>query len=505
MLTLLTATFGSLSLEAGGEGHINKLKFKGILLQLDTPSDKAPNGSKGHRILIPKSVAQARVKTLIGMGVNLSSELDRHAPQRKVGVIKKAWIEGSALWISGYIWKKDFPDAEKALDSEKLGMSFEGSQVDIEDQHAHIWRVKDLIFTGAALLLKQTAAYTKTEALAASAMSAELVGIESGGFVMADKNKKIGEGVDQEQLIGLISAALEKAVSPMVTAVQAQTAAITTMHASMESNQADLTDLVEVLASKKSEGKSDDDEDDDEDDEEAAGEKVTAAKKKKKSDDDDDDDSEDEDDEDDEDDDDDEEGSGEKVTAAKVEACKECGGKGCKSCGKMKAEEGLEDLGEDVPDDMEPGKMAKDAEKQKGKKTSVTASATKQSPLRKLVNKLMAENEKMAGELKAARAETKKFQVQASKAAEAVARKSKAVVKLSASAANASKPSALFTGLVDKYDLAAGTDGAKKTMAEYNEVLNGAGITDAAQRVALKIEAERAGIVYTTAELAEMK
>ena len=174
---LITATFGALDICAAEEEHPNELKFRGVLLQLDEASTKPPNGAKGHRILVPKDVAQSRIQTLVGMGVNLSSGQDSHAPQRKVGVIKKAWIKGKELWISGTIWKKDFPDAEKALNSKKLGMSFEGSDVQIENPDAHIWKVKDLFFTGAALLYKTAAAYFKTEALAASSMYAELVGI----------------------------------------------------------------------------------------------------------------------------------------------------------------------------------------------------------------------------------------------------------------------------------------------------------------------------------------
>jgi hypothetical protein len=37
-------------------------------------------------------------------------------------------------------------------------------------------------------------------------------------------------------------------------------------------------------------------------------------------------------------------------------------------------------------------------------------------------------------------------------------------------------------------------------MAEFNEILNAAGITDPTQRIALKSEAERNGTVYITGE-----
>ena len=171
------------------------------------------------------------------------SRYDSHAPQRKVGVIKKAWIKGNELWISGIVWKKDFPDAEKELKSEKLGMSFEGSHVEIEDQQSHIWKVKDLVFTGAALLLKTAAAYAKTEALAASAMIAELVGIDNGGVRMAKSNKVTAE----DPLVAAVTATIQKGFQGVSSALEAQTAAITTLHASQESAQAE---LLEVLATR---------------------------------------------------------------------------------------------------------------------------------------------------------------------------------------------------------------------------------------------------------------
>lgn len=481
MIKLVTATWGSLTISAEEDEkqHPNSMKFEGVLLQLDEASTKPPNGAKGHRILVPKIVAQKRLDTLLGMGVNLSSEKDGHAPQRKVGVINKAWIKGSQLWISGQIWKKDFPDAEKALNSKKLGMSFEGSEVQIEDQNAHIWSVKDLVFTGAALLLKTAAAYYKTEALAASAMFAELVDIGKGGKVMAkEKGSASPGGLDTEALGKVFAAAISNAVAPLAAAVNAQTAAITSMHASIETSN---TDMLELIAGKAS----DDDEDEDE---------VQAARKKKSDSNDDDDD----DDDDDEDDDDDD------VESSKMEACS-CGGKGCDKCKKGMKAKGSDDEGEfeeldEADDDEKPGKMNKGATKEKGDKTTVTASGSVVK-LRKLVTTLMAQNEKLLNTIKAERKKNKTFQAAAEKAAERISRKSVATggLKLSAAAVAASKPSSLLLGLMDKFEMAAGAED-KKTMSEFNEFLNASGITDPTQRIALKSEAERIGIVYTAGE-----
>ena len=106
MKIILQTSWTSVSIDAAGDSHPNILPFKGVLLILDEPSTQPPNGSKGHRILIPTDVAEKRLNTLIGMGVNLSENKEGHDPQRKVGVIDKAWIKGKELWVKGKLWKK---------------------------------------------------------------------------------------------------------------------------------------------------------------------------------------------------------------------------------------------------------------------------------------------------------------------------------------------------------------------------------------------------------------
>jgi hypothetical protein len=149
--------------------HPNKLKFRGILVRLDEPSTKPPQGSQGHLIQVPTDSAQQRLTTLIGMGVNYAENLDAHDPAFKVGVIEKAWIKGNALWVSGYVWVGDFPDAEKVLSTPGMGMSMELTHVLVEDRAAEVWILEDFVFTGATFLRKTNAAYRDTEAIAAAA------------------------------------------------------------------------------------------------------------------------------------------------------------------------------------------------------------------------------------------------------------------------------------------------------------------------------------------------
>jgi len=177
MLRAQTRTSG-LTIEADA-AHPNKLKFKGILTRLDEPSTKPPQGSMEHLIQMPSDVAKKRLETLIGMGVNYAENLDAHEITHKVGVIEKAWIKGNALWVSGYVWVGDFPDAEKVLSTKGLGMSMELTHVLVEDRDADPWVLKDFVFTGATFLRKTNAAYFDTEAIAASASTSIFITTEA--------------------------------------------------------------------------------------------------------------------------------------------------------------------------------------------------------------------------------------------------------------------------------------------------------------------------------------
>lgn len=469
-MQLLTAVWDLITIEAASDTHPNELPFKGVLLQLDEPSTKPPNGARGHRILIPATVAKKRLQTLIGMGINLADgETDKHNPQRKVGVIEAAWIKGKELWIKGKIWKKDFPDAEKALRSKKLGMSFEGSDVQIVDASASVWKVADLFFTGAALLLKTAAAYSKTEALAASAAStmyAELY--KDGGSVMAKGTASNQSSAGSEFNVEAFTQALMNAVAPL-------TAAVTGMQASFEDLQ---TSIAEVQAKRKSSNEDDEDDGDDG--------------------------------EDDGDDDEDDVDASEEVTAGEVKACTVCGGKGCKECGGMKA--GIDDDADDADElenltkkplsqNNEPGALNKDADDNKGSKTSVTANAR----LRKLVKEVVAERDDLLAKNKALRAQVRTMKASAEKVADKQTRRSLASHSIAASGATnaGGKPTPLLRGLLQKNSvdmsiLAAGDDDSGITMEAFNKMLDGANL-DVAGRVALKIEAERLGLITGTA------
>lgn len=254
--------------------HPNRMKLSGVLVRLDEPSTKAPEGANGHRIYMPVEVAKRRLHTLIGMGLNYSSTLSGHAQRHKVGVIDKAWIDGKDLKVSGTIWKHDFPEAEKDLKQQGLGMSMELGDVDVASESAAVWELKDFCFLGATILWKKDAAYYRTLAIAAAASKT------IGDNMTATKKKAQPVSIDVKKLVELAaSAAAEKTaevLQPQIESLTSTLADIAKRQDALELAAAgSVTDTDEITAAKdsdacdmKAKNKSDDedDADDDEDD-----------------------------------------------------------------------------------------------------------------------------------------------------------------------------------------------------------------------------------------------
>ncbi len=151
-------------------GHPNRVGFRGVLTLVDEASDKPPAGARGHRVLLTRAAAEAALPSLLGMGVDYTPLLDRHDARRKVGVITRADIVGRQLELSGYLYGKDFPELVREMEKvgrmlhagQALGMSYEISDARIADMKAQIWTLTHVTFTGAAILRREKAAYTKT-------------------------------------------------------------------------------------------------------------------------------------------------------------------------------------------------------------------------------------------------------------------------------------------------------------------------------------------------------
>lgn len=145
--------------------HPNRLPFEGVLAVVDRPSDDAPAGARCHRVNLTRRAAEEAIPGLIGMGINCNENWDHHDVRRKIGVITDAEIVGDELRVLGYVFAMDCPEITAGLTGElrgKLGMSYEGSACRVSDMRANVWEIVHLTFTGAAVLLREKAAYRST-------------------------------------------------------------------------------------------------------------------------------------------------------------------------------------------------------------------------------------------------------------------------------------------------------------------------------------------------------
>lgn len=187
------------------DSHPNRMPFSGILTRVDVASDKPPHGSNGKKVLLTRAAAEAALNSLLGMGVDLTKDMDGHDAQKKVGIITAAHIDGDALHVAGFIYAADFPrEALRIhLDQENLGFSFEARNLAVESMDTDPLVVKSCVFTGAAILLKNDAAYQTTALAAAAAKEHEM----------------------NEEVTKAVTAALDAALGPVTKAIEAVAAA----------------------------------------------------------------------------------------------------------------------------------------------------------------------------------------------------------------------------------------------------------------------------------------
>ena len=161
-------------------GHPNRLPFEGVLTLIDTPSDKAPSGSRGHRVILTRAAAEAALPSLLGMAVDFKASWDGHDARQKCGIITAAEIDGNRLTVAGYLYARDFPEMEaKIQSSASMGMSYELADAHDADMHASIWTLTRVTFTGAAILLRDKAAYRSTSFRLRHARAAKEMGVPS--------------------------------------------------------------------------------------------------------------------------------------------------------------------------------------------------------------------------------------------------------------------------------------------------------------------------------------
>ena len=147
------------------KGHPNRVDFTGVLTLVDAASDRAPVGARGHRVLLTREAAEQGLASLLGMGVDYRPDWDGHDAQRKIGLITEADVEGRRLLVRGYLYARDFPEATESIRAsapEAMGMSYELADARVEDLRAEVWKLTRVTFTGAAILLREKAAYRAT-------------------------------------------------------------------------------------------------------------------------------------------------------------------------------------------------------------------------------------------------------------------------------------------------------------------------------------------------------
>lgn len=155
------------------EGHPNRDAFQGVLTLVDVASDRPPQGSDGHRVVLTKKAAEEALPSLLGMALDYAPTLDRHDVRRKVGVITSAEIVGRTLELKGFLYGHDFPEIVREIERRgrkpgpygsagELGMSYEVTETNVVDKKAAVWILTRVVFTGAAILKRDKAAYGKT-------------------------------------------------------------------------------------------------------------------------------------------------------------------------------------------------------------------------------------------------------------------------------------------------------------------------------------------------------
>ena len=160
------------------DGHPNRLPFEGCLTLVDVASDKAPSGARGHRVVLTREAAETALPSLLGMAVDYKAGWDGHDARQKCGIITAAHLEakgeGQRLLVRGFLFARDYPEFSRFCKVEakpgvlaaeadaSMGMSYELADAHVADMRSPVWRLTQATFTGAAILLREKAAYRAT-------------------------------------------------------------------------------------------------------------------------------------------------------------------------------------------------------------------------------------------------------------------------------------------------------------------------------------------------------
>jgi hypothetical protein len=145
--------------------HPNRIPFEGVLTVVDEASTRPPSGARGHRVILTRDAARAALPSLLGMAVDYAPKWDGHDARAKCGIITEADVIGNQLKVRGYLFGRDFPEVVQQLQQSEtgnMGMSYELADAHVADMRAEVWTLTRATFTGAAILLREKAAYRNT-------------------------------------------------------------------------------------------------------------------------------------------------------------------------------------------------------------------------------------------------------------------------------------------------------------------------------------------------------
>jgi hypothetical protein len=154
--------------------HPNRMPFSGVLTFVNQPSDLPPGGSGGKRTYLPKDVAEKALESLLGMAVDFSDDLSAHNVTQKIGVITGAEIVGDEVRIEGFFYAADFPQVCTKIQDEKEDLGFSYEVRAQTRPMGDLLQIVSCVFTGAAVLYKDKAAYQSTSLAAQAEQDIEM-------------------------------------------------------------------------------------------------------------------------------------------------------------------------------------------------------------------------------------------------------------------------------------------------------------------------------------------
>ncbi len=230
----------AMALNIANDGdHPNKMPFSGVLTRVDEPSDEPPSGSNGRRVFLTTAAAEKALSSLLGMAVNYQPDFAGHDPKAKIGIITAANIVGTAIEIEGFIYAADFPEVAERIRADKavLGFSFEAQNLYVADPASDPLEIVDCVFTGAAILRKDKAAYQSTSLAARAELETSMTNDELKALL----GETIAAG------LAPLNERLAKIESEQHAAIESEKARIDAERAKIEANK-NVMDQVEPHA-----------------------------------------------------------------------------------------------------------------------------------------------------------------------------------------------------------------------------------------------------------------